>query len=174
MILLSALAFAGTLAGVTLPDTASVGGSTVNLNGIGLREKYFLDIYVGGLYLTTKTHDGNTAINADEPKKIVMHFIYKEVTNAQIAETFGEQMEKNPSVKAQSANFTTIESWMPASVHSGDEVAFEYVPGTGVTVKVNNSTKGTVPGADFMKALWTIYLGANPPTADLKSGMLGS
>ena len=39
-------AHAATLAGVTLADTATVGGQPVVLNGMGLREKYFLDIYV--------------------------------------------------------------------------------------------------------------------------------
>ena len=67
---------AKTFAGVTMSDTTTVGGQTVTLNGMGLREKYFVDVYVGGLYLQTPTKDGTTAINADEPKRIVMHFVY--------------------------------------------------------------------------------------------------
>lgn len=173
MLLLASLAFAGSLAGVTMPDTATVGGQTVSLNGMGLREKYFIDVYVGGLYLQHKTKDGNTGISADEPKKIVMHFIYKEVTKEQVAETFGEAMAKSSTVAAQKANFTQVESWLPAALHAGDEMTFEYVPGAGTSFKINNSTKGTIAGTDFMKAVWTIYLGANPPTANLKSGMLG-
>jgi hypothetical protein len=49
----------------------------------------------------------------------------------------------------------------------------DYVPGTGTTVTVKGAKKGTIAGADFMKALWSVYLGANPPTAKLKSGLLG-
>lgn len=173
MLLLASLAFAGSLAGVSLPDSATVGGQTVSLNGLGLREKYFVDVYVGALYLQHKTKDGSAAIAADEPKRIVMHFIYKEVTQAQIAETFAEAMAKSSVVAGQKANFSKIEGWVPAALHAGDEMTFEYVPGTGTAFKINNSTKGTIPGTDFMKAVWTIYLGANPPTAALKSGMLG-
>ncbi|HEX6929025.1 MAG TPA: chalcone isomerase family protein, partial [Gammaproteobacteria bacterium] len=48
------VAFAGgvsaaELAGVTLPDTASVGGQELVLNGMGLREKFWVDVYVGAL-----------------------------------------------------------------------------------------------------------------------------
>ena len=117
--------------------------------------------------------NGATGIAADEPKKIVMHFIYKEVTKEQVAETFGEAMAKSSTVAAQKSNFEKVESWLPSALHSGDEMTFEYVPGTGTTFKINSSTKGTIAGTDFMKAVWTIYLGSNPPTADLKKGMLG-
>jgi len=58
-------------------------------------------------------------------------------------------------------------------VHSGDEVVFDYVPGKGTQVKVKGKDKGTIEGADFMRALWTIYLGPNPPSESLKKGMLG-
>ena len=59
------------------------------------------------------------------------------------------------------------------SVHKGDVVVLDYKPGTGTTVSFNGSAKGTLPGADLMRAIWTIYLGDNPPTNGLKKGMLG-
>ena len=42
---------AAELAGVTLPDTQQVAGKTLVLNGMGIRTKYIVKIYVGGLYL---------------------------------------------------------------------------------------------------------------------------
>ena len=56
---------AGELAGVTMPDTATVAGSKLMLNGMGLREKFFIDVYVGGLYLPAKTTDASKAIKED-------------------------------------------------------------------------------------------------------------
>jgi hypothetical protein len=51
-------------------------------------------------------------------------------------------------------------------------VRFDYVPGAGTSVK--GQLKGTIPGADFMRGLWSVYLGPNPPTKALKSGMMGA
>ena len=50
-LLLAVPAGAGTLAGVTLPDTAQVAGKDLVLNGLGLRKKFVIKVYVGGLYL---------------------------------------------------------------------------------------------------------------------------
>lgn len=173
MLLMSvALASAGTLAGVTLPDTTTVGGQTVSLNGMGLREKYFLDIYVGGLYLSQKTHDGAAAISADAPKRVVMHFIYAKVTKEQMVEVFMEGFGSAAS-GAQKANIDKLIAAVPAEVHAGDEIAFDYVPGTGTTMLLNGKPAMTVAGADFMKLVWGIYVGPKPPTAELKAGMLG-
>jgi hypothetical protein len=172
MLLLASIAFAGSLAGVTVPDSATVGGKALVLNGMGLREKYFLDIYVGSLYLPAKTRSADEAISVDAPKRIEMDFIYREVTVAQMSETFDEAIAKNPSVQAQASKFAQLEG-MLETVHAGDKVVLDYVPGTGITLTVKGRVRGTIPGADFMKAVWTVYLGPNPPTEDLTKGMLG-
>lgn len=166
-------AFAGSLAGVTLPDSATVGGQPVVLNGLGLREKYFFDIYVGGLYLPAKTSDSNKAIQDDVAKKIVMQFIYGSgVTKDQINETFDESFGRQGAAgQAQMANKAKLQGLME-DVAAGDQIVFEYVPGTGTTIFVKGKNKGTIPGADFMKVLFAVYVGPNPPTAALKSGML--
>lgn len=165
-------AWGGELAGVKMPDQATLGGQTLVLNGMGLREKYFFDIYVGGLYLPTKTKDGAAAISSDVPKRIVMHFIYSDVPADKVRETFSEGFENAPGGAAMSAQVDQINGWM-VDLTTGDEIVIDYVPGTGTTFKVKGATKGTIPGTDFMKALFNVYLGPTPPTAKLKAGMLG-
>ena len=173
LLLAMAPAHAASLAGVTLPDSATVGGQPVVLNGMGLREKYFIDIYVGALYLPAKSKDAAAAVALDAPKRVVMHFIYKEVTAEQMRETFAEGLAKQPGASANvKAGFATLAGMM-ATVHKGDKVVLDYVPGTGTTVSFNGSKKGTIAGADFMAAVWTIYIGPNPPSGKLKKGMLG-
>jgi hypothetical protein len=154
---LLAAADAASLAGVTMPDTATIGGQPVVLNGMGLREKYWIDVYVGGLYLPSKTTDAARAIADDVPKKIVMQFTYA-LDKAKLSETMSESISRSSSAEV---------------VAPGDQVVLEYVPGQGTSIIVKGTKKGTIPGIDFMQALFEIYLGAKPPTADLKSGLLG-
>lgn len=171
-LLLALPAHAATLAGVTLPDTATVNGTSIPLNGMGLREKAgFLDIYVGGLYLAKPTHDGTTAATTDEAKRIVMHFVYK-VSRAQMEESFTEGFANSPGATA--SEMATLSAMLPDSINVGQEVIIDYAPGVGTSMSIAGVKKGTIPGVSFMKALFGIYVGAKPPTADLKAGLLGS
>jgi hypothetical protein len=171
-LLFAPVALAASLSSVTLPDTATVGGQSLVLNGLGLREKYFIDVYVGGLYLPAKTTDASKAIGDDVPKRIVMAFIYSKVTKDQLCETYSEGVAKLADGATLKPRFDTLCSYM-GDVVSGDQVVLDYVPGSGTTVSVKGAAMGTIPGADFMRGLWTIYLGASPPTEKLKKGMLG-
>ena len=171
MVGLAGVAGAGELAGVTLPDSVSVGGQSLVLNGMGLREKYFIDVYVGGLYLPSRSTDDAAIIGLDAPKRIVMHFVYSAVPKDKINETFTEGFASVPGVDA--AKVAQLKSWM-ADCTTGDEIVFDYVPGEGTAVTVKGQDKGSIQGADFMRGLWTVYLGPNPPTAKFKRGLLGS
>ena len=164
---------AAELAGVKIADTATVGGKALVLNGAGLREKFYFDIYVGALYLPGKTTSGTSAISQDVPKRIEMTFIYSAVTKAQLAEAYDEGIVYAADPAAVKDRFETLKSYL-ADVVAGDAIALDYVPGTGTTVIVKGTSKGTIPGKDFMEALWNVYLGTHPPTAKLKAGMLGT
>lgn len=163
---------AAELAGVSVADTATLADQALVLNGVGLREKYFVDVYVGALYLPKRTTDAEQAITADVPKRIAMHFVYKEVTRAQMAETFHEGLEKLGQTQALAPRMAKLEGWM-VDAHKGDVIALDYVPGQGTTLLVNGSARGTIPGADFMQAIWRIYLGEHPASRKLRDGMLG-
>lgn len=171
--LLSAQLHAASLAGVTLPDTASLGGQTLTLNGIGLREKYYLDIYVAGLYVPAPSKDANTLINAETPKRIVMQFVYSELPRERMIASFEEDFGKMTGVEPYRDAINQLESWLPASLKKGDQLSFDYEPGKGTSLLHNGRTLGTIPGSGFMKLIYTIYLGPNPPTAALKAALLG-
>ncbi|MFO7638255.1 MAG: chalcone isomerase family protein, partial [bacterium] len=57
--------FAGTLAGITLPDTIDVDGQQLILNGMALRKKVVFKVYVAGLYLAEKEKSGEKILAAD-------------------------------------------------------------------------------------------------------------
>jgi hypothetical protein len=52
-------------------------------------------------------------------------------------------------------------------------MTFTQVPGRGIVVEVKGEAKGTLAGADFARALWGVWLGAEPPNPGLKKGLLG-
>jgi hypothetical protein len=173
-VLLAVPGVTGELAGVTLPDTAKVGDATLQLNGMGLRKKFIVKVYVGALYLATPSKDVPAILAADAPMRMVMHFLYKEVEAEKITEAWTEGFANNSPAEAPAlkADLEKFNSWWPA-MKSGDEAVMTYLPGTGTTLEVNGKVLGTVEGRPFARALMAVWLGDKPPDTNLRKGVLG-
>ena len=173
-LLLALPAAAGTLAGVTLPDRAEVKGQNLVLNGMRLRKKLVIKVYVGGLYLTQKEKNAAKVLAADEPRRMVMHFIY-DVSKDQMCDAWEEGLEQNtPNASAEIKKaFTTLCGWMDG-VGKGQRLVLTYLPGEGTTVEVGGKTKGTLPGKAVADAILATWIGPDPaPGADFKKAVLG-
>jgi hypothetical protein len=162
---------AATLAGVTLPDTVTMGDQTLVLNGMGLRTKLFIKVYVGGLYVEKKSSDATTIVQADTAKRVVLQFIYGEVTRDQMVESFTDGFTAN----APAAPKAQVDQFLGAieTMKKGEQLVVTYVPGTGTTLSLRGKDKLTIAGLPFAQAVFSVWLGPKPPTSDLKTGMLG-
>lgn len=167
-------ASAATLAGVTLDDHAAVNNQHLMLNGMGLRKKFIVKVYVGGLYLPSKQSAPATIIATDAPRRQVFHFLYS-VSKSQMADAWEEGLTDNtpnasPEVKTA---FKTLQSWME-DIPKGNKMILTYVPGIGTTVEVNGKTKGTLGGKATSDAILNTWIGPDPaPGADFKKAVLG-
>ena len=165
--------FAREVAGVTLPDTATVEGKTLKLNGMGLRTKVVFKVYVLGLYLETPSRDATAIISSDQIKSLRMSLL-RSVGGAKIAETIMEGFERNSKAQmgALKARLDKLRAMIP-DVVKGDEIVLTYVPGKGTLVSAKGAEKGVIEGKDFADALFSVWLGANPAQEDLKKALLG-
>lgn len=161
------------LAGVTLPDSVQIGDTHLILNGLGLRKKLMIKVYVAGLYLHQKSSDPQSIIVSDKPKRVVLHFV-RDVSKQQLTDAFDEAFTSNApaarkTVKGDIDRFLgTLEN-----VKEGEQMSFTYLPGTGTTFTLRGQDKLTVEGPTFAEVIFSVWLGPKPPNADLKKGMLG-
>ncbi|HVP50126.1 MAG TPA: chalcone isomerase family protein [Candidatus Bathyarchaeia archaeon] len=164
---------AASLAGVTLPDSQQVAGKSLVLNGLGLRTKMFVKVYVAGLYLEQKSSDASAIMKSDSAKRIVMHFLYHP-SKSQMVDAFKEGFQDNApdAVKSIEPDLNKLYGALQ-DLKAGDEMVFTYVPATGTTLAINGQDKLTIAGEPFEQALLSVWLGPKPPTADVKKGMLG-
>lgn len=164
---------AATLAGVTLPDTVQVESTTLVLNGLGLRTKFMVKVYVAGLYLERKSSDPNAILKADAPRRIVMQLVHNASRN-QMADGFDDAFKDN-SPEARQTIRAEIDRFLAAleAVKEGDQLVFTYLPGKGTTFAINGKDKLTIAPAAFAQALFSVWLGPKPPNASLKKGLLG-
>ncbi|OQZ00887.1 MAG: hypothetical protein B6D35_04695 [Candidatus Brocadia sp. UTAMX2] len=163
------------IGGVNLPDTIMSGKEHLVLNGAGLRKKFFVKAYAGGLYLKTKEGNAQKIVNADEPMAIRMQFIYDGVSCKQLVEGWNEGFANatmgNPGPIKERAD--TFNSFFTEDARKGDIYDIVYAPGEGVSVSIKGKLMGTITGLDFKKALFAIWLGEKPVDTSLKQGMLG-
>lgn len=164
---------AGTLNNVTLPDSVQAGTTTLVLNGMGLRTKYMVKVYVAGLYLAQKSSDPQAILKADAPKRIIMHFV-RNVSKSQITDGFTESFEGNAPDAAKNLK-PEIDRLFAAldSVKDGDEIVFTYLPGVGTSLSIAGKEKLTIASTAFAEMIFSVWLGPKPPNAALKKGILG-
>ena len=165
---LALLTMGATLAGVDMPDTVTVDGSTLVLNGIGLRQAFRVKAYVGALYLEQRSSDSKTVIESPQRKRVTLRFL-RDINGKQLASGWADSLRNVGARDAPIAQFTSL----IGDVKKGDTMAFTSRPGPGVEVAVRDEVKGTVPGDEFSRALFTVWFGPKPGDENLKRGMLG-
>ncbi len=162
---------AAEVAEVQLANNATVAGQSMTLNGAGLREWAWIDLYVGALYLPRPMTDPTAIINADMPKRIVLHFVFKEVPKNRLGDTFTERIDDDPALQAIEPEIMRMVGLFE-TMYRGDEMFLDYVPGRGVVLSVKGVEKGVFPGEAFMLATFDFFLGEDPIHAGLKQAML--
>jgi hypothetical protein len=173
---LATIADAREIEGVQVPDTMSAGDQTLVLNGAGVRTKYLMDLYVGGLYLKQKSQDAKAIIAADEPMAIRLDIISGLITSEKMTKTTEEGFVASTGgntapIQAEIDSFIAL---FKDGIKKGDVYELLSLPGKGVESYKNGKLVATVPGLEFKKALFGIWLcNKSLVNASLKKGMLG-
>jgi len=172
LVLVSSSAIAKERAGVQMPDTTTVEGKSLTLQGIGLRKKLMFKVYAAGLYVETPSKDAQAILSTDQTRRVIL-FMLRNVDKKAIGEAISEGFTKNsaadlPKLQERLNKFIA----MLPDLKEKDQLVFTYVPGKGLTV--SGATSGTLEGKDFADALFAVWLGKNPVDDGLKKQMLGA
>jgi hypothetical protein len=177
LIFTTAPALAIRISDVEIPDTLRPVNSntTLQLNGAGIREKFFMDIYIGALYLPKKSTSAREILSSPEPASVLMHFLYKTVSKGKITTGWTEGLEANHTPAEMRMLRPILEQFnqLFLTVHAGDAIRIDYLPDSGTEVRINNVWRGKVAGDAFFPALLKVWLGEHPVSESLKDAMLG-
>jgi hypothetical protein len=167
---------AATLEGATLPDSYTVGGQTLTLNGIGLRTLtiFRVRIYVAALYLAQPSHNANQILASPGPKVIRLQFIHSG-SKAQVEKEYREGEEKNCGhggcAPTDQADFERLIVAAPA-VEPGDTSTYIFTD-NGVRVLANDQVIGDFADRDLAYHLLAGFIGDHPPSDSLRAQLLG-
>lgn len=159
-----------------MPDSYPVEGRTLVLNGIGLRTLTILSVraYVAGLYLTAPSHDASAILASNEPKVILLQFL-RSASKAQIEGQYRAGEKQNcGSGGCDPADIKDFEALVAAApaVEAGDTSTYVFTNGR-VRVYANQRLIGDFANRDLAFHLLEGFIGAHPPSEDLKRALLG-
>ena len=168
-----------TLEDQTFPGDASVAGTPLHLNGVGLRAAFIYKVYLAGLYLPEKAATGTAVFAEAGPKRVQVRMLMDGPSD-EFAKAFTGGITKRTPADQVAAMRDRIDAFdrtlrSIGNVKKGDVVNLDYAPAVGLTMTVNGKPVGTaVPGADLYAALLNIFVGERPVDAKMKAGMLGT
>jgi len=176
---LAALVVAAEVEGVKLADKVRAGDSSPELvlNGAGVRTRVVFKVYVGALYLPQKNAAANAILGDAGTKRVALH-VLRDLTADQLLSALNDGLKANHSpeqlakLDAQTKQLETIFKSVKAA-KNGDTILIDFLGDTGTRITFNGDARGTIPGADFGRALLRAWLGDNPADAALKKAMLG-
>ncbi len=168
-----------TISDVTLNDTvpATKERPELVLNGAALREMYFLvKSYVGALYLEEHNEDAQAIMASATHKRMVFVTLLKKVSARRIANALQEALVVNLTEtehKNLDKELTQMLSYFDGKMYEGEETLFDYIPGKGTRITINGVEKGIIPGAEYFKAMLSMWIGNTPVGRDFKDSVLG-
>ncbi len=170
------LAQAAEVAGIRLDDSLQSAGQTLVLNGAGLRTRFFIQVYVGALYLPQKTRQPEAIIANTGTRRLHLRLL-RDMDADTLLGALEDGLRQNLG-EAELAALRPAREQFGALVQKigkareGDELSLEF--GTeGVTLGLNGSPRGKVADPAFGPALLRVWLGARPVDSGLKKALLG-
>ena len=160
----------------TLPKTVTFNDEELTINGAGIREKFFFDIYAGGLYLKSKSKNGNTIAAQDETMAIKLHILSGMMSRSKMAGALRDGFDKSTygNTKSLDERIEKFISFINNEIEVGQVYDIVYEKGKGSVIYKDGVEKGYVTGLDFKEALFKIWLGDKPADKGLKNEMLSA
>lgn len=166
------------LNGVTVPRTIDFENQKLQLNGFGTRTKFWTEVYVQTLYLTILSEDAKDILDSDTNMGIRLQITSSLVSSQKLSKSLHKGIVKSigeenlPKFKTQLDLLekllnreATVENDAFNLIYSSTEKS--------ILVYKNNQLEGKIPGFDFKKAFFGIWLSNNPVDAELKDALLG-
>ncbi|MBK8452015.1 MAG: chalcone isomerase family protein [Thiofilum sp.] len=167
------LPFQSQAAEAPFPPQKSFAGQNLVLNGVGVRPKLFLKLYLAGLYLPAKAKDANAILMGRTPMAMRLQINSSMISSADMEEAVRNGFTQSAGNKAAALKprIDQLVAIFKEEIKVGDLYDFVYVGGSTQIFK-NGRKTATIAGDDFKQALFGIWLGNQPVHQGLKQQLL--
>ncbi len=144
---------------------------SMELKGVALKRVFYMKAFVAGFY-SEKNMPANVLDNI--PKRIdVSYFVNIPVDKLC---RYTERMMKlnmgDKGFNSVTAQVALMKKYF-VNLKPGDQYAITYLPNEGTQFEYNGELIGTIPGEQFAKGLFSVWIGEKPMDPHLKKQILG-
>ncbi len=170
--------------GQDFADTVQLGGSTLQLNGVGA--KVFVmrySAYLAALYLPHKAGTPEAVYAQTGPKRLELRIVIplvKDVSTQEFVKAINKGVSRNSTEAEKAALDERVKQFNATisevgRVKKGDLLVIDYLPAQGGTVlTVNGKVWGKpIEGQDFYTAFLKVFIGEHNSDGKLRAGLLG-
>ncbi|MFZ5562539.1 MAG: chalcone isomerase family protein [Thermodesulfobacteriota bacterium] len=164
--------YAAQINGAVFEKESYINQKRLTLRGAGLlRYLVVIKAYAGAFYLDEDLPP-DRALD-DAARRLVLHYFHAIPADG-FAKATTTMIEKNvtPAQFARMAPRIDQMNALYRDVAPGDRYTATYIPGTGTELALNGRSLGTVPGADFSRAFFSIWIGAHPIDKGFRNDLL--
>ena len=173
VLMLPSFAHAKVIGDIDVVEQMTVDEQPLILNGAGVRSKFFIDLYVGSLYLPTKVQILDDVLAqpiAVIQLTITSGMITSDKMRDAITDGFDAATDGDThSIAKDIEHFTQL---FADEIVEGDRFTFVTQKGKGVSSIKNGKAQGDIAGEAFRQALLKIWLGEHPAQQSLLEAML--
>ena len=168
---------AQTIGDITYEDQLIKEKTTLQLNGAGLREILFVDVYAAGLYLPQKAASAEEVISMNGNKTVRLGLL-RDVDAGDFVDALNEGILDNTTEDERQVLSTELQALIAVmnkigDVKKGDIVDFDYSKTHKTSVTVNGKLIGEKIGGEALyRAVLKIWLGEKAIDSDLKKALL--
>ncbi|RZJ09220.1 MAG: hypothetical protein EOO54_22265, partial [Haliea sp.] len=167
------------ISGIRVADPIEVRGTSLQLNGAGIRYKAVFKVYVAALYLGKKAATPEEVMAAPGPRRMSITLV-REIESNELGKSFTKAFEENtpknqmvtliPALVRMGQIFAAQKKLLP-----GENFTIDWIPGTGTIITVKGQPQGEpFKEVEFFNALMRIWLGPQPADHKLKGVLMGA
>ncbi len=158
---------------VAFPETVVIQNQEMVLKGTSLfKVGYVIKVYVAALY--QPENKGPDDVLKDQSRRLELYY-FRDIDKKDFIKAGDDVMAKLNSPEEIEAIRDGIDqiNRLYQSVKKGDRYALTYIPGTGTILQFNGSDVGVIPGSEFARVYFSIWLGEKSPHKEFRDRLVG-
>jgi hypothetical protein len=155
------------------PATFQAGEVELQRKGISkLVVGYIFNVYVAAFYQPPGS--GPAQALADQPRHLEIEYL-RDISRDAFIKAAEDMLAKqhSPATIASIRDGINAINKLYQDVRKGDRYALTYLPGNGTELIYNGTSQGVIPGADFARIYFTIWLGEKHPYQSFRDRLVG-